>query len=464
MILSITQVLEIFKKTKSLLGKNGMYKNSFSSSTCKLDSLVKNSFILCVVISPLFLLTVSGWMTRIVVICALLAMVFSYKNNSKKYEITCNSKVTYYKRILFITLCSPILAILLGQLFRGQYEWPYYDSPAHILICIFILLAATKTSPYLVKWMSYSFPMANLFGLISILHNPNLFWGSARLSTHALDPLDFGSLSLTFALISLVSIKLHDNDSKWLIVYKLIGFVLGVYLSILSGSRTGWLAVPIIFVLWLYYDHVKIRLLTKIASTLIIIVMIFSSYFFSSNVHQRVNDTTKDLSSYQWNTSKPNDYTSVGARISFIRIAAYLFEKKPLSGWGDGNFGSVINDPALNFSLPETKKMALGAGFHNDITANMVRSGIWGLIATIALFLIPAIFFMQNLKSGFKKQSDVAFLALTFLTCQFMSSLTMEIFNLKYSASLYGLMIAIFCGQIIYDMSKQSNINNGEKK
>ncbi len=444
-----------------MLRENGMCKSSLSSLTCKLDSLVKSSFIVCVVISPLFLLTVTGWMTRIVVVCALLAMVFSYKNNRKNYEITCNSKATYFKRILFITLSLPILAIFLGQLFRGQYEWPYYDSPAHILICIFILLAAAKTSPYLVKWMSYSFPIANLFGLISILHNPNLFWGSARLSTNALDPLNFGSLSLTFALISLISIKLHDNDSKWLIVYKLIGFFLGVYLSILSGSRTGWLAVPVILVLWLYYDHVKFTLTTKVMSTLIIVVMIFSSYFLSSNVHQRVNDTSKDLSSYQWNTSKPNDYNSVGARISFIRIATYLFAKRPLSGWGDGNFGGVIDDPALNFSLPETKKIALGAGFHNDITANMVRSGIWGLIATISLFLIPAIFFMRNLQSGNKKQRDVAFLALSFLTCQFISSLSMEIFNLKYSASFYGLMIAVFCGQIIYYMSNESHAITG---
>ena len=160
-----------------MLGENSMCKNGSSSLSCKLDSLVKNSFIFCVVISPLFLLTVSGWMTRIVVVCALLAIVFSYNNNRKNYEIKCNSKVTYYKRILFITLSLPILAIFLGQLFRGQYEWPYYDSPAHIFICIFILLAAAKTSPNLVMRMSYSFPIANLLGLISIRLNPNLFWG-----------------------------------------------------------------------------------------------------------------------------------------------------------------------------------------------------------------------------------------------------------------------------------------------
>ena len=428
----------------------------------KLEPLSTQLFILSIVISPLFLLTVSGWMTRIVILCAFLGAYVLY--TKKSISLGNDRKVKFSKWLLCLSLTLPILGILLGEVFRNEFSLPYFDSPAHILICTFVLLAASETSPHLIKWMSYIFPIATLLALVEITVNPNLFWGAARLSTHALDPLDFGSLSLTFALLSLISINLHDQYSKWLITYKLIGFGTGIYLSILSGSRTGWLAVPIILALWLYYDHNKFSLQRKLAVSIGIIAIMFSSYFFSSNVHQRVIETTRDLSSYQWNTSKPDDYNSVGARIAFIRIAVYLFEKKPLSGWGDGNFGTVINDPGLDFSLLETKKIALEVGFHNDITANMVRSGIWGLIATLALFLVPAIFFIRNLRSEYKKQRDIAFIALAFLTCQFTSSLSMEIFNLRYSASFYGLMIAAFCGQIIFYMSQQSTAIKSEIK
>jgi O-antigen ligase len=143
-------------------------------------------------------------------------------------------------------------------------------------------------------------------------------------------------------------------------------------------------------------------------------------------------------------------------------MAIFLLEKKPLTGWGDGNFESVINDPALNFAIIETKTVALKAGFHNDITANMVRSGIWGLIATMALLLIPALFFIRSLRSNNKNKRDLAFIALVFLICQFVSSLSMEIFTLKYSASFYGLMMAIFCGQILY-YSNQDTLNPNSK-
>jgi O-antigen ligase len=430
--------------------------------TSKFNSTAERIFVASLIISPLFLLTISGWMTRIVVVCALLAIYVLFKNKTKANKFATNAKAAFYTKLLCITLALPILAIFLGQSFRGQYEWAYYDSPAHILICIFILLAVAKSGTHVVRWMSYMFPMATLLALANILIHPNLFWGATRLSTQALDPLDFGSLSLTFALLSLISIKLQNNDSKWPTLYKLIGFATGVYLSIASGSRTGWLALPIIALLWLYYDHAKLSFLTKIMTVIGTTVLVISIYLFSSNIHQRVNDTVTDLKNYQWHTNKPNDIDTVGPRISFARMAIFLLEKKPLSGWGDGGFESVINDPALNFSKLETKKIALEAGFHNDITANMVRSGIWGLIATVALFLMPAVFFMRNLRSKYKNQGDVAFLALAFLTCQFVSSLSMEIFNLRYSASFFGLMIAVFCGQIIFYMSHNATDFSGK--
>lgn len=388
-------------------------------------------------------------MTRIVVLCAVLGALVLYERKSTNISSS-HSRDKFYKRLLCITLALPIVAIFLGQIFDGRLIASYYDSPAHILICIFVLLAAEKNSNNAVKWMSYIFPLALIIALIYILIAPNLFWGATRLTTDALDPLMFGSLSLTFGLLSLVSIKLDACHSKWLIVYKLIGFAAGIYLSIASGSRTGWIALPIVGIIWLYVERYKFTLLTRILAILIIVVVLFTTYSTSSSVRQRFNDAFRDLSSYQWNPITPNADTSVGARISFLRIAVFLFENKPLSGWGDGKFQIVLNDPNLNFANAETKRIALAAGFHNDIAANMVRSGIWGLVATITLFATPAIFFVRNLNSQYKNQRDLAFLALTFLSCQFVSSISMEIFTLKYSASFYGLMIAILSGQMLY--------------
>lgn len=407
-------------------------------------------FNISLIISPLFLLTISGWMTRIVVVCALLAIfVLNKSRKSINYSLQNNQNV-FFKKLLCITLALPMFAIFMGQLFGGNLTTSDYDSPVHILICIFVLLATEKTGNHTVHWMSQLFPIALVIALAYISVAPNMFWGPNRITTNALDPLMFGSLSLTLGLLSLVSIRFYKVHSRWLIFYKLTGFVIGIYLSIVSGSRTGWMALPVAGVIWLYIERHKFTRFTRTITMATITIILFSIYSTSTSVHDRFNAAIHDLSSYQWNPTTPNADTSVGARISFMRIALFLFEKKPLSGWGDGNFQNIINDPNLNFANTETKRVALVSGFHNDITANMVRSGIWGLIATTALFLIPAIFFARHLNSQYKNQRDVAFLAMTFISCQFISSMTMEILTLKYSASFYGLMIAILSGQILF--------------
>ncbi|MDI1362012.1 O-antigen ligase [Methylotenera sp.] len=436
-----------------------MLKNQINALDSIKNVSAEQLFTLSLAISPLFLLTVSGWMTRIVAVCALLAIYVFFRNKSYILKSADSYKNAFDIKLLSITFSLPIIAILLGQSFRGQFAWDYYDSPLHILICIFVIWAMLKNSPRVVELLSYIFPIVTLLALANIVTHPNLFWGATRLSTQAVDPLEFGSLSLTFGLMSLISIKLHRHYSKLLILYKLIGFGSGIYLSIASGSRTGWLAIPIIGLIWIYFDNGIFTFKKKFIAGIGIITVIIFSYFLSTTVQQRAEMAANEISNYHWNDQ--NKDSSVGARISFARIAVFLLEKKPLSGWGDGNFESVINDSALDFAEMPTKMTALTAGFHNDITANMVRSGIWGLISTLALFFIPAIFFVKNLRSANKKIRDVAFLALAFLTCQFISSLSMEVLNLRYSASFYGLTLAIFCGQILFYKSHDAMHFNG---
>ncbi len=417
---------------------------------------------LSVVISPTFLLTVSGWMTRIVAVCALLALYVFFKHKRDIQKNAYAHQNAFDIKLLSIVFGLPIVAIFISQAFRGEFSWAYYDSPMHLLVCVVVMWAMLKSDARLVERMSYFFPLVTLLALVNVLINPNLFWGASRLATQAVDPLMFGSLSLTFGLMSLISIKLHRNHSTLLILYKLIGVGVGVYLSIASGSRTGWLAVPVIGYLWIYCERAQLTRLAKLSAVLGVPIFVIASFFLSDTIHQRVDVAAQEVLSYQWH--EKNENTSVGARMSFARIAVFLFEKRPLGGWGDGNFESVMNAPEINFADISTKTTALQAGFHNDITANMVRSGVWGLISTLALFFVPAIFFAKNLASEDRLTRSVAFLAISFLICQCVSSLSMEIFNLRYSASFYGLMVAIFCGQILFLKSRNTINSVGESQ
>lgn len=407
-------------------------------------------FMASLVISPLFLLTVQGWMTRIIVVCALLGVAVWVQ--AKKKPETLHPPCPLLRQIAW-ALSLPLLSVMSSQLIGLSHGTPVmassFDSPAHLLLGALILMAMPYTHARVVHGLSLIFPLALGLASVAVWLNPGSTWGIDRVYTTALDPLAFGSLALTFGLMSLVSMPLHVSIA--LRLYLGLGGCLGVALSIASGSRTGWLAVPLVTLVWLYAQRQRFswRIKSLIFASLVAILGL--TYQNNAIVQQRVNLAIEEVVTYSWQGQQPNPETSVGDRISFIRIAVFLMSQKPLSGWGeDGSWKQVMNHPDLSFAHVQTKAMALKAGFHNEITGKMVQSGVWGLVSSVLMFGLPAVVFYRSLHAPSVTQRRVALLGAVFLSCQFVSSLSMELTNLRYAASFYALMIAIFCGQLAY--------------
>lgn len=407
-------------------------------------------FMSSLVFSPLFLLTVKGWMTRIIVVCALLGVAVWVQ--AKKSPETLHPSCPLLRQIAW-ALSLPLLSVMSSQLIGLSHGTPLmassFDSPAHLLLGALILMAMPYTHARVVHGLSLIFPLALGLASVAIWLNPGRTWGIDRVYTTALDPLAFGSLALTFGLLSLVSMPLHVSIA--LRLYLGLGGCLGVALSIASGSRTGWLAVPLVTLVWLYAQRQRFswRIKSLIFASLVAILGL--TYQNNAIVQQRVNLAIEEVVTYNWQVQQPYPISSVGDRISFIRMAFVLMSQKPLSGWGeDGSWKGMMNHPDLSFASAPAKAMALYAGFHNEITGKMVQSGVWGLVSSVLMFGLPAVVFYRSLHAPSVTQRRVALLGAVFLSCQFVSSLSMELTNLRYAASFYALMTAIFCGQLAY--------------
>ena len=120
----------------------------------------------------------------------------------------------------------------------------------------------------------------------------------------------------------------------------------------------------------------------------------------------------------------------------------------------------MLNNPELTaFASEYTRYFPLSAGFHNEITTNMVRSGVWGLISSALIFLVPAWFFTSNLSSRDNEVRKLALVASGFIISAFFNAMSTEILNLKYTASFYGLMITILAGSLIILRKSESTQN-----
>lgn len=409
--------------------------------------LVPLAVFVLIAAAPLFLVTIRGWASAVLFLTsfgAVASLVFwrSYEP-LRAIEIRAT-------RAVAITLLLPIVAVLLGSIFRGKFSAPLFDSPSRFLLAIPILLLVIRHRFSVARWLQYTIPVSLVVTIVQLdfLERPVYQWGLDRLATYFVDPLTLGQYAITLALMSLVSINLFGRDSYALIALKCVGAAIGAYLSIRSGSRTGWLAVPIVIAFTMLPRGRKLRWRDGAVAMTAVLALLVISYDFSSTIHERVDKGLIDYSNYNWTGIAPE--TSIGLRITFLRIGAYLVAMHPLAGFGDKSFASVLNVPALaSFASSSARDFVLNAGFHNEVMTNAVRSGVWGGAAALALFVVPTLVFCRAIRSPSRECVANGTMGLVFMVCQIVSGVSTEVFNLKFTASFAAVFIAALCGASI---------------
>ena len=405
--------------------------------------------------APLFLVTVRGWSNTILILggfFCLVALVCG-RHRLGESDRPANPDVAWLTVLVTTTLLSPFLAVAISSALRSSLYLPQLDSPARFCVAVAVFIFSLRTKLNAAKFLQFAFPAALVITLgQQYLITQPMHWGTTRMATYFADPLVFGYVSMTFGLLSAVSINLLKKDSHPVLGFKFLGAVVGFYLSIESGSRTGWMAIPIVLGIWAYQysrgnGNKRAQVIFVVALSCLIAALI---YVTSSTVHPRIDLIVDEIVTYPWTGIAPE--TAVGSRITFLRIAWDLFFQNPWGGFGDTRFEQFPLPPKIQgYASETTHATAFRSGFHNEVVTNAIRSGIFGLLSSAALFIVPFAVFVRKLKSegAFGKAKANAVIGITFVVCMFVSSLSTEILDLKYTASFYALMIALLCGSAL---------------
>lgn len=374
-------------------------------------------------------------------------MLFYEKINTSFFF---NSLDTENRRALYFFYTAPIVSVCIAQALRLEFSWPNYDSPSRILLCSPVFLTIYLFRLDVIKYLFYSVFAAFAYPILLILFGFTPERPDGRLGPYSMDLLTFGSLSLTLGILSLIVIGTFKKISSWYSIIGFSGFAAGTYLSIMSESRTGWLALPIVLSFWLFMIA-KRNGYMFFGGGLIILGLFIVTILTVPTVKQRFAQAVADIQSYKWNG--PNTETSIGERISFYRIGFSLFMDRPFSGWGDRSFAETIKkEDKYNFASQATREGVIHSGFHNEILTNAVRSGVWGILSSLVLFVVPGLIFVRAFFSKNDLVCKYGFYGLAYLICIFVSSLSTEIFNLKYTASFHALMLSMLMGATLAKM------------
>jgi O-antigen ligase len=398
---------------------------------------------------PALLFLVRGGMNASLFLLTILSLYLltsrkAYKNKLDKVDMAFS-----------IAMASGLIAILLSQLYHHDLLARYFDSDARFLLAIPVLLALRHISARTLAVMQYAFPLGAIAALAAVIanHPANII----EVSTPYMNQIHLGDMSLLLGFLSLFSVNWLQEDHQLVKLLKMVGLFSGLTVSALSGTRGGWMAIPVFVFVFIYF-RTDGRLFNKMLLAMLLIgVLGLLGYFLIEPIHHRLWMIYSDLSLF----SGGNADTSIGIRLQLWKAAFHLIAQSPVFGVGaDGFRGAMDGLSASGFITP----IAAGYGkgeVHNEILAHSVRFGIFGLAAILAVYFVPFVIFLRVSRSNIHQQNVAAMMGMCVTLGFFVFGLTVETFDLKMTAAFYSLTVAVLLAIATHGKSIYSGASKG---
>ena len=413
-----------------------------AEASSRFVSVTERLLLFIVVAYPLLLLTLKKWMNTCLFVAAPLALIVILTKNKGKTVLSPGAR--HWVILFGVVFFSPVVGGLLAQIWRNEINIGHLDNLSKFLFAfpVFYYLTTVKFNP--LRYYEWNIPVSVYVTAIFVYFFPDLEWGANRVTTYFVDPQSFSSLSLILGFCSLSLIDLHQQDQIVIKLFKFGAFLLGLYLSFISVSRAGWLAIPFGLALWL---KVRKKLPIWQVGVLVGVVVALILNFFPL-VTEKILRAVNEIQAYQWDGL--NRETSVEERFTFFRIACELLKLHPVAGWGDKGFVVALNLPQITaFAIESTRFYPVDHGFHNEFFTQMVRSGLLGVIPILAVFFIPTVLFVKALRHTDKIVQGYGLLAMNYYLVVLITSISTEVYNIKFVSAFHAMTLAILSSIII---------------
>ena len=257
-----------------------------------------------------------------------------------------------------------------------------------------------------------------------------------------------GAAAMVLGLFALNTATLYRRKSSEFLFF-IIAALLGITCSFLTGSRGAWL--PLFIMVWVFVYKLSrgrwhwFMIFAVSFMALVIVVYLIPQ----TGVQLRVAQAYIDLNQYFSGGSK---VTSVGLRLEFWKSALDGFIERPFLGWGE-QYQELKNHQLADGLIVKQAANAHYTHSHNQFLENMVRKGLLGLFALLALLFVPLRFYLSALKNS--TSAEVKLLAelgiiLVISACLF--SLTDVFLGVQLGMLFYVFTNAILVGLISRDI------------
>lgn len=385
---------------------------------------------LLLILYPSLMLAVKGGMNGAFLFLFLLsAGVLAFRPKTMQ-KVEWDREVTLY----LIAMAALPLAIFLSQSYHHHYSGHPYDAASRFLLAVPVFMLLRRMRFDLVAMVQYGFPIAAIAGCLMARD-----LGAGRFGISTLDLIHFGDFELILGVLSVLTLNWTGRDAFFVRALKIIGFAAGIYASFISGSRGGWVALPVFLMIFIYFRFGKISFKAIMSASLMLIVTGFIVFTTNKEFHHRVDELAGNMSAFQ----QGNRDTSLGIRLQLFKAAAVIFAQHPVFGVGPEGFALEM-EPMQKAGEITSLAAELGKGeVHNELLSKAAGLGIFGLIAILSIYLVPLRIFYHVTRSASVQVRQSGILGLVFVSGFIVFGLTTETLNLTMAAAFYSLTVAV---------------------
>lgn len=258
------------------------------------------------------------------------------------------------------------------------------------------------------------------------------------------NPIFLGNTSLMMGAFCIAGFSwaksLEEKSRQRWFIFFIIGASCGLLASLLSGSRGGWIGLPIIaLVLLKSYSDILQRKHRLLIITLLISALFAAYKTPQLNIEQRVKEAVHDVKAYH---SGVDSTTSVGARFAMWQGAIQLFIERPIIGWGKDNYKIRMSELVEEGRAHEVVNLFDHA--HNDAIDIAAKRGLIGLLALFFLYFIPIKLFPPHIRSNNLQQRSYAISGLLLVITYIDFGLSNAFLNRHYGISIYVAWLLIW--------------------
>ena len=393
------------------------------------------ALIVGVALLPIFHLTLKSWTNGWLTVLGVLSLILISTEIKKGVRIFQN----WQSKAIVACLLAPLLGVILAQLARHHWFWKAQDGPSRLVLAALAFLALRHRCISFYQYFRWGCPLSVIACFISMLlhKTPTAMWGG-RFATYFVDCDAFGQhiVFLTFSAFIMAQMDESPSLLRKLLDYIAVGC--GAYLAMGSLTRGAWIAIVPLSLVWVVALRSRPK---KIVATALIAATAFGLILaLKPDIQDRLLSIYQHLA--QWFSGKNQD-TSAGIRLSMWKITWALFKNNPAFGYGEyEDFKPYLDQPFITSIASEVARDTLTHGPHNQLAAEVLRSGILGFIYALGYFIVPGFVFVSGTRSTDHRTRQAAVLGLVVVVSFAVFSLSMEVFNLKFAVSFFGFLVA----------------------